>query len=388
MKRVLLVSNNFPPTIGGPATFVDALGHELARREYGVTVLCTSPVAIDPADAARPFSVRRVCLANRYRYEVAVRVALLRELARHRLVFVNTLEDVLLDVNRFVRRRYVLKVVGDAVWERARNLGATSLDIDAFQCDPEARRLFGPAIARRNRALLGAAHVVTPSEYLKRLVIGWGVPVERISVVPNGADDDFFAEAPPGRRSDGELEVLFVGRLTNWKGVETLLLALAGVARVRLVVAGEGPQLPVAVELARQLGLADRVRFAGGARRAEVRELMRTSDVLVLTSLYEGMSHTLLEAGAMGLPAVASACGGNPEVITDGANGLLVPPQDVARLRTALLMLRDDEALRHRLALEAHRRARSRRLADGVPRIVELIEDLVNRSPHRRRAGA
>ncbi|MEW6268685.1 MAG: glycosyltransferase family 4 protein [Thermodesulfobacteriota bacterium] len=376
MKRVLLVSNNFPPTIGGPATFVDALGHELARRDFRVTVLCTSAVARDPDDAARPFVVRRVCLANRYRYEVAVRVALLRELARHRLVFVNTLEDYLCDVNRLLRRRYVLKVVGDTVWERARNLGATCLDVDAFQTDGLAQRSFRAAIERRNRAVLGAAHVVTPSAYLRRMVIGWGVPEERVTVVANGVDEDFATAETPAPRPGAELRVLFVGRLTNWKGVDTLLLALARVEGARLVVAGDGPQLPSLVALARQLGVADRVRFAGAAPRARVRELMRESDVLVLASLYEGMSHTLLEAAALGLPAIASRCGGNPEVVCDGDSGILVPPQDVAALRAALVTLRDDEALRHRLALAAHGRARGHRVADGVPRIVELIDAL------------
>lgn len=376
MRRVLLVSNNFPPTIGGPSTFVDALGRELARHDFRVTVLCSSAVEHDPGDAARPFAVRRVCLANRYRYEVAVRVALLRELSRHRLVFVNTLEDYLVDVNRLLRRRYVLKVVGDAVWERARNLGATCLDVDAFQADPQAQHAWRAAIARRNRAVLGAAHVLTPSEYLRRMVIGWGVPEERVSVVANGVDDAFAAPEAPPPRPGGELRVLFVGRLTNWKGVDTLLLALAGVDGARLVVAGDGPQMPPLVALAHQLGVADRVRFVGAAPRAEVRELMRASDVLVLTSLYEGMSHTLLEAAAMGVPAIASTCGGNPEVVCDGDNGILLPPQDVGRLREALVTLRDDERLRHGLALRAWRSARARRLADGVPRIVELIDGL------------
>lgn len=378
MRRVLLLTNNFPPAIGGPSTFVDALGHALARRRYRVTVLCSSPVAADPADATRPFAVRRVSTTNRYRYEVAVRLTLLRELARHRLVFVNTLEDYLLDVNRLVGRRYVLKVVGDAVWERARNLGATCLDVDRFQTDSEAQRAWAGAIARRNRAATQAAHVVAPSEYLKRLVAGWGVPDDRIAVIPNGIDDDFAVLGPPPPRPGRELRVLFVGRLTNWKGVETLLLALSAMGEARLVVAGEGPQLPVAVGLARQLGLDGRARFAGRTSRPEVRELMRQSDVLVLTSLYEGLSHTLLEAAAAGLPVIASACGGNPELVTEGVNGLLVPPQDVPALRAALITLRDDEALRHRLAAEAHRIGQTRHLSASLPRLVELIDALAD----------
>jgi glycosyltransferase involved in cell wall biosynthesis len=80
---------------------------------------------------------------------------------------------------------------------------------------------------------------------------------------------------------------------------------------------------------------------------------MQESDVLVLDSQYEGLSHTLLEAGAMGLPCIASDRGGNPEVIQNGSNGLLVPYGDVAALQAALANLEADEPLRYRLACQA-----------------------------------
>jgi glycosyltransferase involved in cell wall biosynthesis len=373
MKRVLLVTNNFPPTIGGPATFVDALAHALARRSFRPTVLCSSPVERDATDAGRPFRVRRIALTNRYRFEVAVRIALLLEMARHEAIFVNTLEDYVSEANRLLRRRYTLKVVGDPVWERARNLGATTLDIDEFQADPAARRTWAREMARRDRAVLGAARIVTPSEYLKRLVCRWGVPDDRIAVIRNAVDDEFAGAGAPVSRNGGELRILFVGRLTNWKGVETLLLALRGLDGTRLVVAGAGPQLPAAVELARQLGIADRVEFAGGIRRGEIRSLMEQSHVLVLPSLYEGLSHTLLEAGAMGLALIASTCGGNREVVDDRRDGLLVPPRDVGALQASLGELRDDEQLRLRLALAAQRRATSGRFDDSVDRLVEVL---------------
>lgn len=376
MKPILLITNNFPPTIGGPATFVNALAAELAGRSHAVTVLCSSPVVADASDMLRPFRVRRVCLASRYRYEVLVRVALFHELARHRLVFVNTLEEYFLEVNRLLRRPYVLKVVGDPVWERARNLGATSLGIDEFQHDGHARRAFGALIERRDRAAIGAERVVTPSRYLAAMVAGWGVPRERVTVIPNGVEDTFVAEHAPVPRANRILRAIFVGRITNWKGLETLLLALRELEDVSLEVVGDGPQLPSCVELARQLGLGDRVAFAGGAPRSVVRQRLCASDVLVLTSLYEGLSHTILEAAALGVPSIASSRGGNPEVVEDGVNGTLVPAQDVAALVRALARMRDDEAYRHGLALRSYDRGSGLRLKAFVPRYAQLFEEL------------
>lgn len=374
MSRILLASNVFPPAIGGPATFVDRVAHELAARGLHVTVVCTSPTTSDPADRDRPFRVVRVSLANRYRYEVEIRLALAREMARHRLVFVNTLDDYVGQVNRWLRRRLVIKVVGDAVWERARNLGRTALDIDAFQRDAAARREFAREIEARNARLAAAARVLVPSDYLRGLVGGWGVPPERITVIPNGVERDFLEVEPAAARNGGPLEALFVGRLTNWKGVDTLLLALRELDGVRLSVLGEGPQYPALVALAGQLGLRERVRFLGRADRLAVRDAMRRSHALVLPSLYEGHAHALLEAGALGLPCIASRCGGNPEVIRDGENGLLVPPQDVAALRSALARLATDEALRSRLGEAARERGRGFALSRSSERLVEVLE--------------
>src|SRR6185503_17954665 len=104
MAKVLLVTNIFPPQIGGPATFIDRLAHSLAKRDHKVTVVCSSSQRRDPADEDRPFAVRRVSLASRERYEIEVRLRLALELSRHRLIFVNGLERYVTEVNQVVRR--------------------------------------------------------------------------------------------------------------------------------------------------------------------------------------------------------------------------------------------------------------------------------------------
>jgi glycosyltransferase involved in cell wall biosynthesis len=152
------------------------------------------------------------------------------------------------------------------------------------------------------------------------------------------------------------------------------LLAVRELAEVEVAVVGDGPEQPSLRELAGQLGLNGRARFLGRLERGATRAEMERADVLVLTSLYEGHSHTLLEAGAVGLPCVASARGGNPEVIADGENGFLVPPQDPQALGAVLARLARDEPLRHALATAAWRRSRERRLASSVDEIVELLE--------------
>jgi glycosyltransferase involved in cell wall biosynthesis len=375
MSKVLLVTNIFPPEIGGPATFIDRLGHSLASRDHRVTVVCTSQGSRHESDRERPFAVRRVNFTKRERYEVLVRMQLALEMARHRLIFVNGLERYVAEVNRVTRRPYVLKIVGDTVWETARNRGMTNLSIDDFQTDPAAQARFAGDIRGRNAWVAAARHIVVPSEYLRRLVQGWGVAPERITVVQNGTITT--GAAAPATRTSGRFRALFVGRLTNWKGVETLLLAARDVPDVELEIVGDGPEWPHLVELSAQLGLGERAIFRGRLSATDVRCAMDRAHALVLTSLYEGLSHTVLEAFAAGLPCIVSDRGGNEEVVSNGRNGVIVPAQNVGSLASALRSLADDEPWRRRMAASALETARVFDLTTTVGRTEQLLLNAV-----------
>jgi glycosyltransferase involved in cell wall biosynthesis len=151
----------------------------------------------------------------------------------------------------------------------------------------------------------------------------------------------------------------------------------------RLEVAGDGDCLPELRRLAAELGLGESVRFLGEV--GNVPELLARSSLLVLPSLTEGISLTLLEAMARGLPVVATRVGGNPEVVEEGVTGFLVParrPQDLAE-RMVYLLRRPD------LAREMGRQARQRveahfRVSDMVARYEALYNELLGR-PDRQR---
>src|SRR4051794_24439623 len=216
MAKLLLVTNIFPPDIGGPATFIDRLANSLARRDHRVTVVCTSQGSRHPSDAERPFTVRRVNVASRERYEVLVRMRLALEMARHRLIFVNGLERYVAEVNRVTRRPYVLKIVGDTVWETARNRGLMNLSIDEFQVDPATQARFAADIQGRNAWVPAPPNFVGRSDFRRRLVEGGGPAPERITVVQNAT----VSTGPPSPATRSRCErfrALFVGRLTNWK---------------------------------------------------------------------------------------------------------------------------------------------------------------------------
>lgn len=372
MTKVLLVSNIFPPIIGGPASFIDRLAQEVASRGRDVTVVCSSEGKVEPSDAQRPFKVRRVDITNRYSYEVKVRLQLAAELARHQQILVNGLESYVGEIATRLRRSYVLKIVGDTVWETARNQGLTDLDFDTFQHTPVQHPRLEAIAATRDRYLRQARIIVTPSDYLAQVVEGWGVDRGRIVVIPNGVKLERYAGNEVPSRESGPLRVLFAGRLTNWKGAETLLLALNGLDGLECSIVGEGPEGPLINALIEQMQLSG-THLQGPVSGPRMIELLGQSHVLVLPSGYEGLSHTLLEASAAGVACIASHKGGNPEVIEDGVNGLLVPYGDVQALRTALVRLRDDEALRSALGRAARTNATRFPFEETTRRYVELI---------------
>ena len=214
-----------------------------------------------------------------------------------------------------------------------------------------------------------------------------GIPVEAIHQVYSGVDLRKFhpaSEKPkiPGRPDaldPGEIVIGTVGRLDPVKNQEMLLRAFELVLRrrpalrnrLRLVVVGDGPLLAHLTEIARSLCIADRSWFAG--RRDDTADLLRLLDIFVLTSLNEGISNTILEAMASGLPVVATRVGGSVELIRDQVTGSLTEPESHEALAEALLTYVDDPQLR----AARGSRARARVEADfSLDKMIERYADL------------
>ena len=151
-----------------------------------------------------------------------------------------------------------------------------------------------------------------------------------------------FSDAGPAR-------IVCVGRLSPEKGYAGLLDALAAIAEsdgeFRLVIVGDGPQMEAVQTRATELGLVDRIRFAGALPETETLGEIARADVLVLPSLMEGLPVVLMEAMAMGRPVLASRVAGIPELVVETRSGFLFTPSDwddLARRLSALLSCRAD----------------------------------------------
>lgn len=323
-----------------------------------MTVICSSADRKYSEDDSKRYKVVRIVTRNRVIYETTARWSILAHCLRSQAILVNGLEMQAYSVLKTSRIPYIIKIVGDTVWETARNQGLSNLNIDDFQSNEQSQQKWRAQIEKRNSYVRAASKVITPSNYMRNMVIGWGIPKENVIVIKNSVEVDTIREQSIVARQQSEpLKILYVGRLTNWKGVETLILAASELRNVQITILGDGPAFPSLFELTKQLGLSHKVNFAGRTGAQETRRMMLEHHILVLTSLYEGLSHTILEAFAAGLPCIVSNCGGNGEVVQDGVNGLLISPQNVDELKTAIVRLRDNDDLRVTLASRALRRA-------------------------------
>jgi colanic acid/amylovoran biosynthesis glycosyltransferase len=191
-------------------------------------------------------------------------------------------------------------------------------------------------------------------------VVHCGVPVREFAV-PERAP----LEGRPAR-------ILTVGRLAPQKGQAVLIEAVALLRRsgreVELTIVGDGPKRAGLEERARELGVADRVRFAGAVGQDEIRRHYAAADVFCLSSFAEGVPVVLMEAMATGLPVVAPRIMGIGELVEDGVGGLLVRPARPDRLAAALERLLADPGLRARLGAGGRRRVEEEFEIDEVAR--------------------
>ena len=221
------------------------------------------------------------------------------------------------------------------------------------------------------------------------LVSQSGLDPAKVRVVANGVDVAAIDAARPGkavRRELGLPEGLpvigLVGRLDHWgKGHKELFSAMAHIRErhpVQALIVGGGRRAAEVRQLAQSLGLADAVHFLG--QRQDVPDLLNAMDIFVLPSYSEGVSLALLEAMAAGLPVIATAVGGLPEVVTDGENGLLIPPREAAALAGALTRLLEAPDFAKKLGQNARKHVREHYSLDRLGReINEIYEELVEK---------
>ena len=361
--NVALFSSAFYPSVGGVEELVRQLAHEQRRRgSHPLVVTNQWPRDLPASEEYEGLPVRR------YPFRVPERS--LRQYAGALLSGPGTLRRLCADLRAHrVDLLHVQCVSCNAHYalQAKRRLGLPLVVTLQGELTMDAGGLFQQSAFARDllRACLTEADAITAcsGRTLADAEAFFGRPFEeRGRVVYNGIRLADFAGATPYPHP--RPYVLGIGRLVPQKGFDLLLRAFAqavaaGERDTDLLLAGDGVERANLETLAAELGLGDRVRFLGRVDRPEAVRLFTGCRFFVLPSREEPFGIVNLEAMAAGKPVIATAVGGVPEIVTDGANGLLVPGENVEALATGMLHLLRDEPLRDRLAANASNAVRA-----------------------------
>jgi glycosyltransferase involved in cell wall biosynthesis len=313
-KKLFIATGLYPPESGGPATYTRLLEERLPARGFSVLVL--------------PFrTVRRLPKGVRHLvyFFMCIGYAVMADVVYAQDTLSVGLPAAL--AAKVASKPFLVRVPGDYSWEQGRQRFGITDELDEFQTKTYGRKL--EFLRRLQRYVVRSAKVVVvPSAYMQKIVATWGVePV----LIYNGIDVPPAFELP-AQRPKGFLIVSF-GRDVPWKGFDALRRVVKREPSWTLEIFSELP-------------------------RVQAMGWIKTADVFALNSTYEGLSHALVEALALGTPVVATNVGGNPEVV--GEAGLLIPPKD-------------DEALYAALKdIESNRVAAAERAARGLVRVKEF----------------
>jgi len=357
--RLLLVNYEYPPVGGGAATATRSLARCFSQLGHSVTVL-TSGLDADAGEREEDgIRVQRL-KTGRSRLDRASMREMLAFVLHGLLRLLRTRErpDAAIVFFSIPCGPLASMLESKAVPTIVALRGG---DVPGFL--PELDRLHAALRPIRRHCLRHARAVVANSPSLAALA--QAADGGRVEVIPNGVDTEAFF--PAERRDGAGFEVLLVGRLTEQKRLGLVieafqhLCAQCDATQLRLSVVGDGPLRESLNLAAMRGGIADRVHWHGWLARDRLSDVYRSADCLVQASNIEGMSNTVLEAMASGLPVIASDAPGNRDVVADRVNGLLFPVDDRDALLVALRTLRADAKLRRelgtasrRIALERH----------------------------------
>ncbi|MGD0328596.1 MAG: glycosyltransferase family 4 protein [Minisyncoccia bacterium] len=341
--RIVVATPLYPPEIGGPATYAKILFEGLSGKAIEVELVKFGDIR------HLPKFIRHIAYARRvYR-------------ALHNADLVLALDPVSVGLPAcfaawLAKKPFVVKIVGDYAWEQGRQRFGITQNLDEFvkiKNVPFFVRVFRHI---QTRVALRAARVIVPSNYLKSIVVTWGVPADKIQVIYNAVPIEELGNVPESVKKLSRPLIVTAGRLVPWKNMEGVIDAVAMLRKkgnaATLVLIGEGPLYGKLSARASE-NLKEACVMTGILTHPDMLATVKVGDVFVLNSSYEGLSHHLIEALALGKPIIATRVGGNPEVIADGENGLLIPVGDMPALVDALARLLDGGEFRARLQTAA-----------------------------------
>ncbi len=388
--KLLIATGIYPPDIGGPATILKALADSLIGLGISVKIITYSEkteVVKDNEIKIYKINKKRFFLRRYFRY--LYRFSKLAKWAD--LVYVTDTYSVgyfAYLLKKFLNIKYIVRFAGDSAWEMSVANGWTNDYIVDFQ-----KKIYSKKIEklknRRKKILLNANKVIAVSNFLADIAEAIGVAKDKIEVIYNSID---FLEDPINlvRKTENikfkygrNAKIIVTAcRLTPWKGVAGIIKILPElknrIGNVNLLVLGDGQELENLKSSAFNSGVKDEVIFLGKIKHQDIISYFKAADLFILNTNYEGLSHTILEAMKSEVPIITTNIGGNPEVITDGKEGMLINYDDQKGMFDSAVKILSDKQFSESLTNQAKEKLKVFNWKDGMEKTLELLKKVSN----------
>lgn len=346
MKKVLLISSIFPPQVGGPAIFTSRFSEWLIKKNSRVNIL-----SYTNSNTLKSSKIHLVSLKTKRVFAFLNFIYLIKKYSNKDTLILSNgafIETYLACL--FTKRKYVIKIPGDPVWEFSTNRKWTSSSIEEFQFE---KLKFFQLVLRTffNKSFKYAKLLIAPSQQLANFAKNWGVDENKIQLIYNCVDSNQFKS---NNSNNIKYDLVTVCRLVPWKGLEELIYAAIDL-KLKLAIIGDGPLKNHLQSIVSQASPG--IDFLGNIENQKVMEILRMSKVFVLNSEYEATSYALIEAKMCGLPVIAKFNDGNSTVIRNNIDGFIVNQNSREDLKFSIKKLISDDHLRISFGAEARRDA-------------------------------
>ena len=318
--NILITVGIFPPDIGGPASFVPKIANHLINMDNKVKIICLADeenlLLEDELDVLR---IRRsTYLPIRWFKTISL---IIKHGRKSDILFVNGLGVEAAIANLYLRKKIVRKIVGDPVWERFYNKKRTSETFDDFQ---NLKHNLNVRIQKliRNWSISSSEVVITPSDHLKEFINRTN-PKTEVLKINNGIE---ITEFKRSKTPLHEFNILINSRLVVQKNIHLVIEAMDSIKNldINLKIIGEGGEFASLEELITNLKIQNRVKMIGKVENNLISEYLKTSNLFIQASDYEGLPHSILEAINYEVPILSTEVGGCKDLLDNGDRGFII----------------------------------------------------------------
>ncbi len=369
--KILITTGVYPPDIGGPATYSKLLFDELPKRGIEVDVLSFGEVRFLPK------IIRHII----YFFKI------LKKSKGVGIIYAQDPVSVGLPTmlaSKILNKRFFIRIAGDYAWEQGVQRFDVKDNLDDFSAKNKGYSFMVRVFKKIQKTVANSADmIIVPSQYFKGIISNWGIETSKINAIYNGIkisqqSEVVFSNDIKDESTNKEKVLLSVGRLVPWKGFDVLIECMPEILKnypnLKLKIIGSGPQKENLEKIINKLNLRDDVFLTGQLEREKTLKCMEEADLFILNTQYEGFAHQLIEVANLKTPIITTNIGGNPELIENNKEGILIEPNNKQQIIDSIIKVLKNNEFREDIVKNAFIKSQQFSIQNTLDQLEKLLK--------------